>query len=136
MQHLISFTTSKFDVRQEDKNPINPIYGQSLLLWLRDILKGEIEITEPDYEDWGWYCDIDWHGRNYMLGASSEVDIGQFSSLDEPPKGVYWMFQIDKQRSLLEKILGKEKMTPDDECLKFFKSLFDAQPEFHNVQIE
>ena len=34
MAHIISFTTDRFDVSGERPNPINPIAGQSVLLWL------------------------------------------------------------------------------------------------------
>jgi len=35
MAHVVSFRTSKFDVRTETPNPINPIAGQGVLRWLR-----------------------------------------------------------------------------------------------------
>src|SRR6478672_5055402 len=35
MAHLFTFRTARFDVREEDPNPINPIPGQGVLRWLR-----------------------------------------------------------------------------------------------------
>lgn len=64
MQFVISLKTSKFDVSQEDDNPINPIYGQSLLKWLKEHLSGQMEISKPEAEDWGWYSFVDWEGRS------------------------------------------------------------------------
>jgi hypothetical protein len=126
LQFVISFTTKKFDVSKEQPNPINPIYGQSLLLWLQDKAK-EVTISPPDYEDWGWYSYLEWKGRSYMIGASaSEADDGSYE----------WVFQIDKYRSLVDKLLGREKMNSDDECLRYFKSVFDSEPEFKSVLIE
>lgn len=127
MHHIIRFNSSKFDVSKEDKNPINPIYGQSLLLWLKSKLSGEVQMNEPDTEDWGWYTYIEWAGRSYMLGASAEED---------GPNGCEWVFQVEKYRTFKEKLFGKEKMSPNDECLLFFKKIFDAEPEFKNVSIE
>ena len=54
MAHLISFKTSRFDVRTETSNPINPIAGQSVLAWLRPHLaETGYRATDPDAEDWG-----------------------------------------------------------------------------------
>jgi len=57
MKEALYFKTSLFDLSKEIENPINPIYGISLLNWLRKELKDTIEITEPEAEDWGWYSD-------------------------------------------------------------------------------
>ena len=56
MTHLISFSSTRFDVTKETPNPINPLAGESLLLWLREKLSGGMyEVTAPAPEDWGWY---------------------------------------------------------------------------------
>ena len=86
-----------------------------------------VQLHEPDTEDWGWYTTINWRGRSYLLGASaSESDSSDYE----------WVFQVDKHRTFTEKLLGKAKMAKNDECLLFFKSVFDAEPEFKNVVIE
>ncbi len=131
MHIAISFKTSMFDVSKENKNPINPIYGESLLRWLKQELDSEFEITEPDAEDWGWYSYITWNNRQYMLGASSYFEEG-----DDPKSELEWIFQIDKPRSLKEKILGREKISTADECVLFFKSKFEAQPDINSVAFE
>jgi hypothetical protein len=127
----ISFKTSKFDVSNENKNPINPIYGESLLKWLKLELSSTHEITEPDAEDWGWYSNITWKGREYMLGASTYYEEG-----DNPTSELEWIFQIDKQRSFKEKLLGKEKISCNDECVLFFKSKLEAEPDINSVAFE
>ncbi len=67
MHHIITFKTTKFDVSKEKENPINPIYGYSLLDWLKDQLIERVEIESPDAEDWGWYSFLKWENRSYML---------------------------------------------------------------------
>jgi len=62
MHPIIRFTTDIFDIKEEDKNPINPIYGQSLLLWLQQKIAVSYKMSAPDYEDWGWYADMIYHG--------------------------------------------------------------------------
>jgi len=117
MHHIISFKTAKFDVSEEKENPINPIYGYSLLDWLREKTKDTIEITVPDAEDWGWYSFLKWNGRDYMIGASVHYEKG-----DDSTHELEWVFQVAKQRSLMEKILGKEKMANNDTCLLYFRN--------------
>ena len=122
MHFVISLKTSKFDVSREDDNPINPIYGQSLLKWLKEHLSGQMEISKPEAEDWGWYSFVDWEGRSYMLGSSVFFEEG-----DDQNEELEWVFQVDKQRSLKEKLFGKETMTLEDGCLQFFKNLLEEQ---------
>ena len=81
MAHIISFTTDRFNVSSEKPNPINPIAGQSVLLWLRDeLLTAQYRVTEPDAEDWGWYIDVECAAASYLVGASAEtggIRVGQ-----------------------------------------------------------
>jgi hypothetical protein len=127
MHPVVTFWTDKFDVSREDENPINPIPGQSLLHWLRDRVGEEMAFQEPDTEDWGWYSTVAWKGRAYLLGAmAAEREAG----------GCDWVFQVDKHRTLMEKLLGREKMTHQDECFRFFLSMLENEPEFHDVTVE
>lgn len=127
MARVIRFTTSKFDVSRERSNPINPIAGESLLLWLRSQVLPEINLSEPDAEDWGWYSSVEWKGRRYMLGSSaSEEEDGQRE----------WILQIDKHRSVKEKLLGHEKMSKDDECACYFQRLLESEPSFNAISID
>ena len=126
MPIAIDFTTSKFDVTMEDENSINPIFGQSLLLWLKQKVADKVEITEPDTEDWGWYAEVDWNGRSYLLGAIA---------MEDTPPDFYWVFQVDKHRTMKEIVFGREKMTREDECLRYFKAVLESEPEFRNVAL-
>ena len=130
MIEAIYFKTSVFDVTKEEENPINPIYGKSLLVWLKQKLHGKVEITEPDAEDWGWYSELEWDGRNYLIGS-----VAYFEEGDDPHSELEWVFQVDKHRTIKEKLLGKNKMTSDDSCFQFFKSLFEDEPKFNEIKI-
>ena len=127
MATVIRFTTSAFDVTRERKNPINPIYGESLLLWITQQIRGRIAIAHPAPEDWGWYADIDWNGRAYMLGAAA---------MDEEDGQREWVLQIVKHRTLKERLLGREKMRAEDECAAFFRKLVEAEPRFSSVSVD
>jgi hypothetical protein len=119
-----------FDVSKEKENPINPIYGISLLTWLKSELAGKIEISEPDAEDWGWYSELEFEGSNYLIGACAYFEEG-----DNPKDQIEWVFQVDKYRSFKEKLFGKNKMSASDSCFVYFKTLLEENPNFSEVQI-
>ena len=107
MAHIISFTTDRFNVSSEKPNPINPIAGQSVLLWLRDeLLTARYRVTEPDAEDWGWYIDVECAAASYLVGASAEAA--------EPSRTVAWVVQVHKKRSMKDRVLGRNKLAADD----------------------
>jgi hypothetical protein len=124
---VIRFTTAFFDVTKERPNDINPIHGESLLLWLAEKLKGEVVVPEPQTEDWGWYVDIDWKGRSYMLGASAS---------DEEDGLREWVLQIVKHRTLKERVMGHEKMTAEDECSIHLRRLLESEKAFSGVSVD
>ena len=127
MARVIRFTTAAFDVSKERPNPINPIPGESLLLWLRERARPDVEVSEADAEDWGWYCSVEWQGRVYMLGSSaSEEENGERE----------WILQIEKQRSMTEKLLGREKMSKDDACADYFQRLLESEATFKGVSVD
>ena len=130
MNQAIHFKTSLFDVSKEKENPINPIYGLSLLEWLRKELASELAISEPDAEDWGWYSELEYDGNNYLIGSCAFFEQG-----DDPTAELEWVFQVDKYRSFKEKLLGKNKMSTSDVCFVFFKELFEKHPDIKEVQI-
>jgi len=125
---VLRFCTAAFDVTKERPNPINPIPGESLLLWLIEKAKGSVEISAPDTEDWGWYSYADWRGRKYLLGASAceEEKDGQRE----------WVLQIDKHRSVKEKLLGRANMSQDDECAQYFQRLLEWEASFCDVSVD
>ena len=91
MAHVISFKTARFDVSKEPPNRINPIAGQSVLVWLRqELLTAGYKSTEPDTEDWGWYIDVEAEGAHYLVGASADAE----SSTRE----IEWILQVHKHR--------------------------------------
>ena len=128
MARVIRFVSARFDVSTERPNPINPIAGESLLSWLREQVKPEVEMSPPEPEDWGWYSFVSWQGRQYLIGSSASEE-------DEGGKRE-WILQIDKQRSMREKLLGREKMTRDDECASYFQRLLEQEATFRAVEAD
>ena len=128
MARVLRFYTAAFDVTKERPNPINPIPGESLLLWLIERAKGVVEISAPATEDWGCYSYAEWKGRQYLLGASAcdEEEDGQRE----------WILQIDKHRSVKEKLLGRARMSQDDECAQYFQGLLEEEASFQRVSVD
>ena len=131
MNKVITFKTSMFDVSQEDKNLINPIYGQSLLLWLIERISKVALLSDPEAEDWGWYCYLNWGERNYLVGA-----IAYFEEGDDPKDEIEWILQIDKSRTFKEKLLGQEKLTVKDSLFQLIKKTLVEESNFTGVCVE
>ncbi|MFO6424733.1 hypothetical protein [Motilimonas sp. KMU-193] len=130
MIQAIYFKTAMFDVSQEPENPINPIYGESLLRWLSSELSGQLELTEPEAEDWGWYSELSFKGQDYLVGACAYFEAG-----DDPSQEIEWVLQIHKHRSFKQKLLRRNKMDGKDACLLFFKALLEQNPSFTAISL-
>lgn len=128
MRHVISFKTTRFDLGAEPLNSINPIWGSSVLVWLRAALAPRVSMTEPDEEDWGWYSYATLEGRDYLLGSQA---LGR----PEDPPPVEFVVQLWKQRSLTEKLFGRSRMAADDPLSALVLGELRAQPGFEGVQL-
>ncbi|MCE2572470.1 hypothetical protein [Motilimonas eburnea] len=126
----IYFKTAQFDVTKESENPINPIFGESLLQWLYAELNGKYPMSESAPEDWGWYSELSFNGDEYLLGACAYFEVG-----DDPSAEIEWVFQIHKYRSWKEKLFGRTKMDANDPCLLFFKALLEQNTQFRQVRL-
>ena len=127
--HVVSFRTSRFDVRSETPNPINPIAGESVLNWLRsELAKADYAATEPGTEDWGWYVDVRGNGASYLVGASADAE--------SATPDIEWIVQVHKHRSLKEKILGQNKMAVDDPLVLLIESIVRSDPQMFEVSID
>lgn len=127
MAILIEFKTSKFDPAAEPPNPINPIRGQSVLKWLREHVIPDA--TEPDYEDWGWYSELEFAGSKYLIGSICH-------DVDESPAGLLrdWMIQIHKRRSIGDRLLGRNRIRPDDPVAAQIVAALRGDPAFVDVE--
>ena len=128
MAYLISFTTDRFDVSGEKPNAINPIAGETLLLWLREgLLKAQYRVTEPDTEDWGWYIHVEGADASYLVGASAEAA--------DPTPIVAWIVQVHKNRSMKDKVLGRNKMATDDPLFALIEKIVRGDSRIEQVSI-
>jgi hypothetical protein len=129
MAHLISFTTAKFDGSKEETNPVNPIAGQSVLLWLAaELAKAQYECSKPATEDWGWYIDVNGRGASYLLGASADAD--------PSTPDIEWIVQLHRNRSLKDKLLGRNLMTPDDALSNLIEHIVRSDTAIRDVSVD
>lgn len=128
MAYVITFTTARFDISQETPNPVNPIAGESVLVWLRDaIVSAGWMVTEPDTEDWGWYVEVRGTGASYTLGASADAT--------DPTPPHAWTVQLHKHRSATDKLLGRNKLGVGDPVLAIIETMVRADPAFDHVDV-
>ena len=132
MAILISFETSKLDIASEQPNPFNPIAGESAVIWLREhVLGSEYTSTEPAAEDWGWCIDVSNSESGYLVGSIAHPDED-----DESNPDVEWMIQVERSRSFKEKLLGRNKMTPDDPLVVMIAAALTASDDFRKFAVE
>jgi hypothetical protein len=129
MAHVLTFRTARFDISKETPNQINPIAGQSVLLWLRqELMRAGYTATEPDTEDWGWYIDVEGNGASYLVGASADAE-GTEPDVD-------WTVQIEKIRSAKDKLLGRNKMTSDDPLSALVERIARADDTIEQLSVD
>lgn len=130
MAHLITFRTARFDPKAEPANPINPIAGHAVLVWLLEAVRAAgYEGGKPDAEDWGWYVDVTGPDATYLLGASGQRDDGD-------PDPIDWTIQIHRHRSLTDKLFGRNPHAADDPFTDLVERVVRAEPDFANVEVD
>lgn len=130
MAHVITFHTARFDVATETPNPINPIFGQSVLGWLRESLSASgYETTDPAPEDWGWYMDAKGDGATYLVGVSGDA-------AEDGTGRVDWTIQIEKHRSLKEKITGANTLTAEDRLSAVIERLVREDGSAAEIEVD
>ena len=127
MPHLITFQTDKFDPRAERENPINPIAGEAVLNWLRERLAPALALSDPEPEDWGWCSSVTCGDLVYLVGASADLD-------QEPP--IEWAVQVHKRRSLVDKLMGRNRHEPDDPLTAAIRSAIESERDFHDISVD
>jgi hypothetical protein len=127
MPHSITFQTDRFDPRAERENPINPIAGEAVLNWLGQQLAPAFSLSAAEPEDWGWCCSVSSGETVYLVGASADLD-------QEPP--IEWAVQIHKRRSLVDKMMGRNRHESDDPLTVAIRSAIETEPDFHDISVD
>jgi hypothetical protein len=127
--HVFTFRSQQFQPADEQPNPINPIAGEGLLIWLATQLKARgYDCDVPDAEDWGWYTAVTNGAQTYLLGAS-----GDWAS---PGASTEWTVQLEVNRSLWNKLSGANKMLPNDAVSAAVERVLLGNPEVVDLEVE
>jgi len=84
--------------------------------------------TAPSTEDWGWYIDVEANGASYLVGASGEPE--------RPAPDIDWTIQIDRIRSLKDKLTGRNKMTNDDPMTTLLETFLRNEPGIRDLSVD
>src|SRR5262245_12081783 len=124
---LVAFMTTRFDISREPPNDINPIAGQSFLVWLKPLPeRAGYAVDPPSTEDWGWYIEVnDRDGRRFIVGASAWRDEGD---------QIDWYVQVWRWRTLRQWLRGEPVMDRDDPLLRLIERALDT-PDFDEVVV-
>jgi len=113
----------------EEENPINSIKGKSVGEWLGELLrKEEINVSNLGAEDWGWYSYATYQGNKYLIGFVAYLA----RSENEVPEII---IQVDKRRSLFERVLGKNKLTKNDSLLSIIERYIKGIDDVANIEV-
>jgi hypothetical protein len=99
-----------------------------VLLWLREqLLRAQYLVTEPDTEDWGWYIHVEGTDASYLVGASADAA--------DPTLTVEWIIQVHKNRSMKDKVLGRNKMAADDSLFALIETIVRGDSRIEQVSV-
>jgi hypothetical protein len=85
-----------------------------------------------DPDDWGWYATLRCDGRAYTVGASGadEDEEGRRAAVTE------WTVQVEKHRTLREKLLGRARLDAADPCLRRIAAVLEREPGFAGLSAD
>lgn len=129
----ILLDTNRFNLSETKPYFINDeCFGEDFARWLRQRLRLEgVRVDDEWQEDWGWQMGAAIGTTNYLIGIGGTVD----DSSNDPNQGE-WRIMIEKQRSLFERVLGKNKMDNNDEMVSRVRKLTLHEDSFANLRVE
>ena len=127
----ILFQTSRFNLSQVKPHFINDCcFGEDLAAWLREKLAAEgISAIEPGQEDWGWYIEATHGGQSYFIAIGGIPSDGG----GDPNHGE-WRIGIEKHRTLMDKLRGRNAMNPDEPIVAVIRGIIEQEPAFADVR--
>ena len=122
-----SFDTTAFrDTEELLSENINRIHGHELASWLsRELGRLGYEATDASDEDFGWYFDVQNEGHSYFCTASVATE-GQL-----PDEG---HVTVAKNRSLIDRILGRNKSVSDDAVVTAIAAILESSTAISNLE--
>lgn len=127
------FETDRFNVSEVKEHFINPCcFGEDVAEWLRqELIKRDITVSTPGQEDWGWYLFVERASERYFVGATGYQRQGAPTANDGE-----WRIMVERRRSIWEKLLGRNQISPTDPMLSVIEDILHAQSDVRNVTRE
>lgn len=135
-----SFETRAFTDSDEIRaQNVNGITGHTLAMWLaRQLRAAGITVPQSDVakepvpdvwaEDHGWDFYASDETSEYLISCSVDTEAG-----DTPNEA---HVTLGKQRSLVDRLLGRNKYSWDDGVVRAVKSVLEASPAVSGLEIE
>ena len=122
-----TFATSAFgDPDEIRKQNVNEIEGNSLARWLSGELKSRgIDASEVWAEDHGWDFSIMHAGAKYLCACSREDGEGG-------PAEAH--VTLHKSRSVMDKMMGRNKLDPADAAIAAIRSALTASADVNGLE--
>jgi hypothetical protein len=124
----IVFETSRFNLSQ----PQDGRFGRDVLEWLSPKL--ELHGAQPARkypQSWGWEMEVRHGGTTYLVGAG-----GTLRDKTASPNQALWRITVTKRRSILDRALGKNRMSKTDPLLWMIESALNSETDISNVRRE
>jgi hypothetical protein len=106
---------------------VNRIHGHALANWIAGALSAKgFEVAEPWAEDHGWDFSIVHNGAKYLCSCSLAEDEDGDQPVAGPAEG---HIVLARPQSLMDRLRGRNKLTPDEPVAAAIRSALKANPE-------
>ena len=124
----IVFETPRFNLAE----PKSEVHGEDVLRWLSSKLELHGAQTLKVYSQrWGWEMEVRHNVTMYLIGAS-----GHLRENPTSPNDGSWRITVTKRRSILDRALGKNRMSKTDPLAWLVESALHAETDITNVRRE
>lgn len=124
----IVFETHRFNLSE----PTQSGFGQDVLEWLSPKLELHgAGAGKRCPQRWGWEMEVNHNRTTYVISAS-----GTRHENSEFPNRGSWRITVTKRRTILDRALGKNRMSKTDPLLWMIESALHAEAEISDVRRE
>lgn len=126
-------STSRFNLSEVKPHFINDCcFGEDMAAWLAEELAKDGFFTDPpEQEDWGWCFALTHHKDTYFFAISGDND-----GHAEMPNQGEWRISIHKTRSVMDRLMGRNRLAGNDPVTVAVERILVNQPDMKITDIE